>query len=161
MSILMSLFLLPASLQNDASLAFERLSTLAGEWQGRNAQGNVIRVSYKLIANGHTLVESWDMGRGRTSMTVYHRDGDALLATHYCPLGNQPRLKLVPAVAPGLIAFAFLDATNLEPSSSEHVVSLRFELNARDRFARTEIYRNGASSAPSRIVFERMAHSKP
>lgn len=164
MSILMSLFLLPVSaqasttpLRNEAWLAFQQLSALAGEWQGQNAHGGIVRVSYKLIANGHTLVESWDMGGGRTSMTVYHRNGDALLATHYCPLGNQPRLKLAPAATPGQIAFEFLDATNLGSPSNEHADSLRFDLKAKDRFVRIETYRAGETTTESRIILERSA----
>src|SRR5262245_40955500 len=76
--------------------AFQSLKALVGDWQGRTAEGRTFLVSYRLIANDTVLVESWTMSPTRTSMTVYHMDGDALIATHYCPQGNQPRLQYRP-----------------------------------------------------------------
>jgi hypothetical protein len=76
--------------------AFQSLKALVGDWQGRTAAGRTFLVSYRLIANDSVLVESWTMSPTRTSMTVYHMDGDALIATHYCPQGNQPRLQYRP-----------------------------------------------------------------
>lgn len=162
MSILLFWLLLPALTQaviasprTEAQLAFQRLETLTGEWRSLDAPGGVIRVSYKLIANGHALVESWDMGRGRTSMTVYHRDGDTLLATHYCPLGNQPRLKFAPTATTDRIGFHFLDATNLSSPSDEHAYSFSFDLSGRDRVVRTEIYRRGEGAESSSLTLVR------
>lgn len=73
---------------------FEELKKLCGEWKGTTAKGGAEKITYRLIAADTVLLEAWVLSSGREALTVYHRDGDALIATHYCPRGNQPRLKL-------------------------------------------------------------------
>ncbi len=74
-------------------------------------------------------------------MTLYHLDGDSLLATHYCPQGNQPRLKLSPVSTPNQLSFHFLDATNLSDMGDSHQHSLGFEIKkSSDRLLRKESY---------------------
>ncbi len=51
------------------------------------------------------------------SLTVYHLDGPRLVATHYCPQGNQPRLE-AQADGEGGIVFSFAGATDLDSSES-------------------------------------------
>jgi hypothetical protein len=52
-------------------------------------------------------------------MTVYHLDGDQLVATHYCAMGNQPRFKLDPAsTASEGLHFAFDGGSNMKPGDA-------------------------------------------
>ena len=51
---------------------------------------------FKLTAAGSVLHETLFPGSGHEMMSVYHLDGSDLICTHYCALGNQPRLKLEP-----------------------------------------------------------------
>jgi hypothetical protein len=78
---------------------FEALKKLCGEWKGTTANGGAEKITYRLIAADTVLLEAWVLSSGREALTVYHRDGDDLIATHYCPRGNQPRLKLTSASA--------------------------------------------------------------
>lgn len=71
-------------------------------------------------------MESWMNVNKAHSLTVYHRDGDDLIATHYCPQGNQPRLKMVSPSKKGEIRFDFKDATNLENLDQPHQHGLSF-----------------------------------
>jgi len=74
-------------------------------------------------------------------MTVYHMDGDALVATHYCPQGNQPRLESRGDVA-AEIRFAFRDVTDLD-SGESHTHDLWFTPQADGTVRRSEVYRGG------------------
>ncbi len=47
-------------------------------------------------------------------ITMFHMDGDRLLMTHYCSVGNQPRMKVVASDAKS-VSFEFLDGTNIKP----------------------------------------------
>lgn len=112
----------------DAAAAFERLKALAGEWQAEGSSGHE-RLSYEVVAGGATLLER-ETGGGRPSMlTLYHRDGDRLLLTHYCMAGNQPRME-AKAFDPrsGDLRFDFVDATNLAAPAAGHMhsVAIRF-----------------------------------
>ena len=118
--------------------AFTRLCSLVGDWQGRTEEGRTFVVNYRLIANGTALVENWTMSPTRTSMTVYHLDGEALVATHYCPQGNQPRLQYRAETSNERLHFTFRDATNLaDPNAAhQHEFWIRFHADGRSRAAR-------------------------
>ena len=51
-----------------------------------------VRISYRLVSNGTTLMETMDSGHDTSMVTMYHVDGSRILATHYCAAGNQPRM---------------------------------------------------------------------
>jgi hypothetical protein len=58
-------------------------------------------------------------------VSMYHRDGDALIMTHYCAVGNQPRLKARPGGPESEITCEFMDATNLKSPDDMHIAGLK------------------------------------
>jgi hypothetical protein len=141
-----------------AAPGFERLKALAGEWRGRTPHGRDIGLSYRLTANGSALVESWNLGEGRESVTIYHMDGDVLLASHFCPLGNQPRLALRRAAADRL-EFQFRDGSNLDPAIDAHQHSFWIEFHGPDTIVRSETYREGGDDETEAVRYERAAQA--
>jgi hypothetical protein len=115
---------LPAQAQSGAAAGFEKLKTLAGEWEGFTNDRTPTTVSYRLMSNGSALVETITHGH-ETMVTVYHQDGDRLMMTHYCGAGNQPRMRAESFSADGkTITFRFLDATNLSGPEAGHMHGL-------------------------------------
>jgi hypothetical protein len=133
---------------------FKQLSELVGEWRGRFPDGREHRVSYRLTAAGSTLVETWALAPGRESMTLYHLDGDELLATHYCPQGNQPRLRLVPSKKAGRLSFVFKDGSNLAVPNRSHQHSMWIELGGAKKFTRSETYIENGTAPKSSVEAE-------
>ena len=131
--------------------AFTQLSRLVGTWRPADRPGSTLRIHFYLTAGGTVLVESWE-ARGRPhSLTLYHRDGPALLATHYCPQGNQPRLALAGRDARRL-HFAFRDATDLDPATESHQHDLWFDLTDPEHPLRGETYADkDGPGAPERM----------
>src|SRR5207245_777336 len=76
----------------NASLAFEKLKGLVGQWEATTQKGTVTS-SYELVANGTVLVERFKMKDEGEMETVYHLDGNHLVLTHYCTAGNQPHMQ--------------------------------------------------------------------
>lgn len=133
---------------------FERLKTLAvGDWQGEIAGGATLRVNYQTISRGSALVEIWQPGTRAETMTIFHRDGDRVLATHYCAQGNQPRLALRDGDG---FAFEYLDATNLKGGAS-HLHRLALAPAADGGLQREETYRGAAGEETSRVRLRRVA----
>ena len=131
----------------DAAKAFQQLSALTGEWEGKFANGRVHRVTYRLSAGGTVLVETWALAPGRESMTLYHLDGPALVASHYCPQGNVPRLELASSEGDTL-RFRFRDGANLQEKGKAHQHAFWIQLRGKDAYARSETYvENGSSAA--------------
>jgi len=152
-----------------ATAAFERLSTLVGTWRFTAPSGKHQSVAYRLTAGGSTLVETWTLGSGRESMTLYHLDGSDLIATHYCPQGNQPRLVLKPAGDATLLSFEFKDGTNLQAPGASHQHHFWLRFDSADTYTRSETYvPNGSSEsaaaqaeAGAAITYERVTAALP
>jgi len=102
--------------QNDARKSFDQLKGLEGMWEGKNSQGQPLSVSFRMTAGGSALMSEIH-GHGPENMiTMFHMDGDRLLATHYCGVGNQPRMKVISSDAKS-ITFEFVDGTNIAPGA--------------------------------------------
>ena len=120
---------------------FDDLSQLVGTWKPAGETDSPLRIKFYLTARGTVLVESWEV-RGRPhSLTIYHRDGPGLIATHYCPQGNQPRLFAFGNTERRL-HFTFRDATDLDPATESYQHELWFDLSNPARPIRGEIYRS-------------------
>ena len=102
--------------QSDARKTFDQLKALEGNWEGKNAQGMPLKVSFRMTADGSALM-SEIQGHGQENMvTMFHMDGDRVLATHYCSAGNQPRMKAITSDGKS-VTFDFVDGTNLTPGA--------------------------------------------
>ncbi|TFI57418.1 hypothetical protein E2493_15170 [Sphingomonas parva] len=142
----------PAGAEGDAD-PLAPLKPLVGRWQGISSSGRRLDISYRLIANDSVLVETWRSPSGRETMTVYHRDGARLLATHYCAQGNQPRLRLTRTERSGRMHFAFADATNLPSQASSHLHDFWIEPIDAQTLKRSETYReNGVAEEESALL---------
>ena len=135
------LLLLPWAVFGKNAEPFEAMKSLVGEWQREGDTGGAFRVKFSTTANGTVLVEEWEREGRSHSMTLYHQDGDAIMATHYCPQGNQPRLRSIPGEVDGVITFFFHDITDLRSPESSHQRYLSFKQEADGRVVRREMYR--------------------
>lgn len=106
----------------DGRAALDRIKQLAGTWEGHVAtpEGPKGVVRYELTAGGNSVVEKLFPDTDHEMLTVYHLDRGALLATHYCAMGNQPLMRLESATADEL-QFGFAGGTNLDPAKDVHI----------------------------------------
>ena len=120
---------------SDTPAGFERFKELAGEWVGKGMHGDKeheARIVYKVTAGGTAVVETIDPGGQHEMVSVIHPDGNALLFTHYCMLGNQPHMKATPKAGDNKIAFEFVKATNLKSDKDMHMRSVTFTFLDKD-----------------------------
>jgi len=135
---------------------FERLKALVGEWEGKTEGGRVLRVSYRLTAKDTVLIETWTLGPGRESMTVYHLDGPRLVATHYCPIGNQPRLELKPQAGSDTLVFEFVSGSNLLSPAMARQSRFEIKFQGKDQYWRNETYSSAAYSGSEGTTYSRV-----
>jgi hypothetical protein len=147
-------FAQPGPLRPDQ--AFQTLKAFVGDWQGVTESGRQFLVNYRLTANDTVLVESWTMSPTRQSMTVYHMDGEALIATHYCPQGNQPRLQYRPETSNERLHFTFRDSTNLPDPNVAHQHEFWIRRHADGTFARNETYVENGEPGSETATFTRI-----
>jgi hypothetical protein len=109
-----------------ADARLERFKQLAGDWTGTISGGGgkdktEVRVNYKVTSAGSAVVETITPGAEHEMVTVIHKDGDDLVLTHYCAIGNQPRMKAERGDDDKKIAFKFTGATNLKSDKDLHM----------------------------------------
>lgn len=119
------LFALTAFAESKNDVAWKQIQSLKGDWTASSEAGMLL-LTYTVISGGSTVVETMKHSNGEPDMiTMYHRDGDALIATHYCSAGNQPRMKAKMVSDDGKrIAFDFMDGTNIKSADTERMQSL-------------------------------------
>ncbi|HEY2251742.1 MAG TPA: hypothetical protein VGH74_11800 [Planctomycetaceae bacterium] len=119
---------LPAPPKN---AGLDKMKTLVGTWVTPDKDGNptdeVVSV-IKLTAGGSAIHETLFPGQAHEMISIYTVDGPDLVMTHYCMLGNQPRMK-VSAKSPGgkspgnTLNFEFVGGSNLDPKKDKHMHS--------------------------------------
>jgi hypothetical protein len=90
---------------------WEKLKSLVGSWQG-TADAGPVSATYALVSNGTTLMETLNGGHDADMITMYTPEGATLLATHYCSVGNQPRMRATASADGKSIDFQFVDVAN-------------------------------------------------
>jgi len=125
--------------QSDGQKSFDKLKTLAGNWQGTvttqppqaELQGKVMRVSLRVTSTGNALLHEMNLeGRPDDPITMFYLDGGRLLLTHYCDAGNRPRMVAKASPDGKTVEFDFLDvAGGTENGHMDHAVFTIIDAN--------------------------------
>lgn len=130
--------------------AFERFKALTGEWidvDGVGGRKGAVLATYRLTGAGSAVVETLFPGSPHEMTTIYHRDGDDLVLTHYCAGGNQPRMR-ARTVSGNKVAFAFDGGTNFNPAVDSHMHEAEIEfLSPNEIRARWQSWNKGQPAA--------------
>jgi hypothetical protein len=139
-----------AKAQKDAKAKasqFDALKRLAGDWTASMKPGELdheVTVNYKVTSGGSAVVETLAAGTAHEMVTVYTRDGDDLVLTHYCMLGNQPRMRAEPEGGADKLAFKFTGAGNLKSDKDPHMHDMTLEILGDDHIKATwTMYKDG------------------
>ena len=96
-----------AIVPSDAQRSFDRMKTMAGEWEGavtvpempEMSGGTPMHVSLRVTSRGNALVHELqeagtplDATKYDHPVTMLYVDGDQLTLVHYCDAGNRPRM---------------------------------------------------------------------
>src|SRR5438105_3656350 len=117
--------------ESGKQVRFERFKQLAGDWVAKGG-GEEVQVKYKVTSGGTAVVETISPGTDHEMITVIHPDGDSLLLTHYCMLGNQPQMKAAGSGDGNQVAFKFLRATNLTSEKAPHMHNVTYTFVDKD-----------------------------
>jgi hypothetical protein len=144
--------------QADHSTApnFGPLASLVGEWQGKDPEGKPMTASYQWTGNGTTLVETMTKAQKPMMMTMYHADKSGLMLTHYCKLGNQPRMRAdVIGGDAKTLSFSFIDITNLALPTGPHMHKVSFTFQDQDHFTQEWMLSKDGKELPHRFEYTR------
>lgn len=137
--------------------ALAPFAALAGEWVGKGSDGveatfeaNVV---YRLTSGGSAVVETLDPGGDHEMVTVIHPHGKELMLTHYCAIGNQPRMKAKPKAGDKSVAFEFVEATNMDSEKDMHMHSVTYTFVDKDTL-KTEWTNYNDGKEAGKAIFE-------
>jgi hypothetical protein len=104
--------------------SLEKMKKLAGTWLVADKDGkptDQVASIIKVTAGGSAVHETLFPGQPQEMVSVYTVDGQDLIMTHYCVLGNQPRMKADPKSPSNQIIFQFIGGSNLDPKKDKHM----------------------------------------
>lgn len=128
----------PAATKSQA--AFRQLTSVVGEWEGVDG-GTPFRISYTLSGNGTALMEQVKPGDPDAMITMFTVDGDHLIATHYCAVGNQPQMVSgVPGDLRNGVKFSLVRVTGMKTPDAWHNTGLTLTLDDNDHMTQRWTY---------------------
>lgn len=137
--------------------AFDQLKALAGEWQGTitTKDGPPATVRYEVVSAGNVVMERLFPGTEHEMISMYHLEGDALFATHYCAMGNQPRMRF-DGGGKSELSFGFAGGTNFDPQKDVHIHSGRLTIPDADHLvAEWNVFKGETQTGAHRIFLTR------
>jgi len=91
-----------------------------------------VTVTYALTSGGSAIVETLFAGTPKEMVSVYYDQKGELIMTHYCMLGNQPRLGLK-AVDPANMKFDLIEGSGIDVQKEPHMHTLVLSFESKDR----------------------------
>lgn len=108
-----------------AQKAFEKVKALEGTWEMTDEKGKTqIGSVYSVTSAGSAVREVMFPGQPHEMTNMYHLDGDKLMATHYCAVGNQPRMVCTDFSKGDTLSFKVQDVTNMPDPKAAHMANL-------------------------------------
>lgn len=142
---------------NSTAPNFGPLASLVGEWHGKDPEGKPMTASYQWTGGGTSLVETMTKAQTPVMMTMYHADKGGLMLTHYCKLGNQPRMRADRLGGDAkTLTFNFVDITNLANPTDAHMRKVSFNFQDQDHFTQEWMLSKDGKELPHRFEFTRV-----
>jgi hypothetical protein len=107
-----------------SNAGLEKMKKMAGTWLVADQDGkptNQVASIIKVTAGGSVVHETLFPGQPHEMVSIYTANGPDLIMTHYCVLGNQPRMKADPKSPANQIVFQFAGGGNLDPKKDKHM----------------------------------------
>ena len=118
-----------ASADNLATAKLEQLKSLEGEWTIATAaempQGGT--VNYSTVSGGSVVMEELFPGTPHSMVSMYHLEDGHLTMTHYCSLGNQPKMVAAPGGSPAKLRFSCVGGPSYDCKRDMHMHSAEFD----------------------------------
>ena len=85
------------------------IKKLEGSWYEADENGDATEVKmseYRVTAGGSVVIETLFPGQDHEMVSMYYMEGEDLMLTHYCVLGNHPKLKASIDAESGQVVFS-------------------------------------------------------
>ena len=150
------LMLAASAAPGSSETAFETFKGFEGKWAIRSGQKTLpIEMTYESGSKGSIVTEQFGK-----ELSVFYRDGQSLLMTHFCNAGNQPRLRLRENTRPGVFEFQMFDITNLQSADADHVERVVYRIVDDKTIDLEIVWKNGKSEESEKYTLTRLDPEK-
>jgi len=141
-----------------AAATLERIKKLEGTWTLPAAEGMpAMNITFKPTAGGTAVIETMFAGTPKEMINLYTAEGERIVLTHYCMLGQQPRMKQASTGDDKAIKFEFVDGGNIKSRDDGHMDAVALTVDGDKLTEDWTFYADG--KAVDHKVFE--LHRKP
>lgn len=131
---------------------FDRIVALDGDWvevRDDGKPGEDVVSTWRVTAGGTAVIETMHPGGEHEMVTMYHPSGEKLALTHYCSMGNQPRMEAL--ADGGKIDFMCAGGDNIADEDSPHMHAMSLEFIDENHVVATWTHRDGEESHQMRL----------
>ncbi|HKD99862.1 MAG TPA: hypothetical protein VKE69_02535 [Planctomycetota bacterium] len=133
---------------------FDAVKSLEGSWEMVGEDGTKGVTEFRVTSAGSVVREVMFPGGDHEMTNMYHLDGNALVLTHYCAMGNQPRMRAEKRDGDRLL-FRSDSVGDLAPGQG-YMGEMTLELVDRDHMAQTwRFFEADGGSHETRFAFSR------
>src|SRR5262245_8705906 len=103
--------------------SFEQMKKLIGTWEGTSKMGGKeekVTATYELTSGGNAILEKLMAGTPHEMVSIYHPEGKTVAMTHYCMVGNQPKM-VMKTSTPTSVAFEMKGASGIGSKKEMHM----------------------------------------
>ncbi len=129
---------------NEKASPLDTIRALAGTWVAVETEADKppATIVFKSTSADSAVMETMFPGSDHEMINLYTLDGDVLTLTHYCSMGNQPRMRLAPS-DDGALHFDYADAGNLKSRAEPHMDSVQITIQGDRLTEKWAMYRDG------------------
>ena len=144
----------PAEMAKNANM--DTIRGLIGTWEPVAAADgkNMGTLVFKATSAGSVVMETMFPQSDHEMVNMYSADGDSVLFTHYCAMGNQPRMRLKSATD-GVLKFEYIDCGNLKSRDDPHMDSLELTIKGDQLTEKWSFYAAGKVTKVETFEFVR------
>lgn len=141
---------------------FEIIKSLEGTWVGEgemHGKKQAVEVRYRITSGKTAVEETLFPGTPHEMVSVYFVDGNDLKMTHYCALGNQPRMKLTEFKKHRRVktlSMNMYDATGMKSPQDPHMGALKLTLKGDDQLTQEWILSSPKGKEASIFKFKKV-----
>jgi hypothetical protein len=137
---------------------FGPLQKLVGKWEACGecmGKKQTFNVNYRLSAGGSALIETMNPGTPQEMVSIYTMDDGELIMTHYCMLGNQPRMRQADSEDSNKIVLRYDGATGLKSSKDPVMKDLTITVIDKNHFRQEWKLSDGDKESASVFDYKR------
>lgn len=138
---------------------FDKLKSLVGTWKGTadmHGKSTEVKNTFELTSAGTAILEKICAGSDHEMLSVYCSEGGKMAMTHYCSVGNQPKMVLKKATDNELV-FEMKGTTGIGSKKEMHMHAMTITWKDKDHITESwSLYNGGKLQGCSPFVMTRV-----